>query len=272
MDPWLLITMQENETVRRGKHHTSALRTHTALEHAICSVVAVSVGIFTPCLAEAANQPDLALLVGQAEGQRDGKIKEVRSVRYYIVRNSRWKSDGTMEAVMITSGDGSKRYEILSMNADGLRKRILIKILDGEVEAAANKERDGNVNAANYELQPLTLETAGGRTCRPVKLVPKKRTRFTLEGHGCIDMTDMAMVHMEGRTAKNISFFVGKAYVTQEFRKMGEFWYSATSRSTADVKLLGKTELIIEYVSYTITPKTGAIVTALPTTRHADKR
>jgi hypothetical protein len=71
----------------------------------------------------------------------------------------------------------------------------------------------------------------------------------------------MAMVRMEGRTAKNISFWIGKAYVIQEFRKVGEFWYSSKSHSTADVKFLGKTELIIKYLDYAITPKTGAAVT-----------
>jgi hypothetical protein len=248
-------------------------RQANALDHAVCSIAAmaaVSTGIFAPCLAEADDRPDLAALVSQAESQRDAKIKEVRSIRRYVVRNSRWKSDGTMEAVMITSQDGNKRYEILAMNADGLRKRILIKVLDGEVEAAANRERDGNVNSTNYELRPLAV--ADNQTCRPVELVPRKRTRFILEGRACVDMSDMAMVRMEGRTAKNISFFVGKAYVIQEFRKIGGFWYSATSHSVADVKLLGKTELIIEYLSYTITPKTGATLTALPTTHPADTR
>ena len=93
-------------------------------------------------------------------------------------------------------------------------------------------------------------------------LVPRTRTRFTLDGHACVDMSDMAMVRMEGRTAKRISFLVGRADVVQEFRKIGEFWYSSTSRSSADVKFLGRTELIITYLDYTITSRTGAVITA----------
>lgn len=222
----------------------------------------ITSGIVTTCFAEAANPPNLAALISNAESQRDAKVHEVRSVRAYVVRNPRWKSDATMTARMITSGDGSKRYEILDTNAEGMRKKILTKILDGEVQAAARKDRDGNVNSVNYELRPMPAELAGGKTCRMVELVPKKRTRFTFDGHGCVDMTDMAMVRMEGRTAKNISFLVGKAYVIQEFRKVGEFWYSSLNHSTADVKFLGTTELIIKYLDYSITPKTGAQVTA----------
>ena len=175
-----------------------------------------------------------------------------------------------MLARMITSAYGSKRYEILNTNADGLRRKILLKILDGEVQAAASKDRDGNVNAANYELRPLHVEGLAERTCRAVEVVPKKRSRFTFEGRGCVDMSDLAMVRMEGRTTKNVSFLVGKAYVVQEFRKIGEFWYSSFNRSSADVMFLGRTELNIDYLDYLITPRTGAPLTVCSTSPCSD--
>ena len=125
---------------------------------------------------------------------------------------------------------------------------ILVKILDGEVQAAARQDRDGNINASNYELRPMPTNMQGPQACRTVTLVPRRRTRFTLDGHACVDMSDMAIVRMQGLTAKCISFLVGRAEVVQEFRKIGEFWYSSTSRSAADVKFLGRTELIIKYL------------------------
>jgi hypothetical protein len=235
--------------------------THTVRFRA--TIAAIIPGILATCLAQPLNQPNLAALVGHAESQRDAKIQEVRSTRQYVVRNARWKTDATMEARMITSGDGTKRYEILNTNSEGFRKKILTKILDGEVQAAARKDRDGNVNAINYELRPSSAQPADGQTCRMVELVPKKRTKFTFDGHGCVDMSDMAMVRMEGRTAKSLSFLVGRAYVIQEFRKVGEFWYSSLNHSTADVKFLGRTELIIKYLDYSITPKTTPTITAM---------
>ena len=105
-------------------------------------------------------------------------------------------------------------------------------------------------------------DVVSGQTCRSVQLVPKKRSKFIFEGSGCVDMTDLAMVRMEGRTTKNISLLVGKAYVIQEFRKVGEFWYSSLNHSTADVTFLGRTELIIEYLDYSIIPKSSALITA----------
>ncbi len=208
------------------------------------------------------EERDLAALIAAAESRRDANVREVRSIREYVVRNARWQSDAIMYATMITSAGGSKRYEIIRTNADGMRRNILVRILEGEVEAAAKQDRDGNVNETNYELRPQSANAQGKQPCRTVTLVPRIRTRFTLDGHGCVDMSDFAMVRMEGRTAKRISFLVGRADVVQEFRKIGEFWYSSTSRSTAEVRFLGRTELIIKYLNYSITSKTGAVVTA----------
>ena len=226
------------------------------------SRVIATIALITACLAKDPDQLNLAARISHAESLRDAKVEEVRSVRRYTVRNARWKSDSTMEARMITLGDGSKRYEVLKMNAEGMRKKIFLRILDGEVQAAARSDRDGNVNAINYELRPTPDRVVSGQTCRSVQLVPKKRSRFIFEGSGCVDMTDLAMVRMEGRTTKNVSFLVGRAYVVQEFRKIGEFWYSSLNHSTADVRFLGRTELIIEYVDYSITPKSAALITA----------
>lgn len=195
---------------------------------------------------------DIAARIAEAERQRDETVQEVRSVRQYAVRNARWKTDATMDVRMITSSDGSKRFEILRTNAEGLRKTILMRIVEGEVHAAAKKDRDGNVNAKNYEMRPLPGSEAEGPGCRKFELVAKNRTRFTFDGHGCVDMKDMAMVRMEGRTARSLSFLVGRAYVKQEFRKVDGLWYSSLNQSTADVLFLGKTELTIRYSDYAI--------------------
>jgi len=213
------------------------------------------VTLFAVGLTAWAADIDLAALVAQAESQRDARVLEVRSLRQYIVRNPRWKTDATMDIRMITSADGSKRYELLATNAEGLRKTILMRIIEGEISAAAKKDRDGNVNPKNYELRPMAGSPAAGETCRKVQLVAKNRTRFTFDGHGCVDMNDMAMVRMEGRTTKSMSWLVGRADVMQEFKKVGDLWYSALNQSAADVRFFGRTHLIIKYSDYSIIRK-----------------
>jgi hypothetical protein len=54
---------------------------------------------------------------------------------------------------------------------------------------------------------------------------------------------------------------VGRAYVVQEFRKVGDLWYSSLNQSKADVRFLGTTELIIKYLDYSITKKPAVAAT-----------
>lgn len=204
-----------------------------------------------------AGETDLAAQIALAESRRDAQVHEVRSVRQYIVRNAKWSSDATMDVLMITSPDGSKRYEVLGTNAEGLRKTILTRIVEGEVHAAAKRDRDGNVNSRNYELRPIPAQPPGPGDCRMFELVAKNRTRFTFDGKGCVDLNEMAMVRMEGLTTRRLSFLVGRAYVIQEFRKVGDFWYSSLNQSTADVRFLGPTQLVIRYSDYSIVRKGG---------------
>ena len=49
-----------------------------------------------------------------------------------------------------------------------------------------------------------------------------------------------------------MSFWIGKPYIIQEFRKVGDVWVSASNRSTSDVKLLGQTELYVDFVNYQV--------------------
>lgn len=217
--------------------------------------------VLLTALTATAADGDLAARIAMAESHRSSQVHEVRSLRQYIVRNARWKTDATMDVRMITAADGAKRFEILNTNAEGLRRTILLRIIEGEVHAAAKKDRDGNMNANNYELRPLPNSETGAGGCRMFELVAKNRTRFTFDGRGCVEMNDMAMVRMEGRTTRNMSFLVGRAYVVQEFRKVGDLWYSSLNQSTADVRFLGSTQLIIKYLDYDITRKPAPVAT-----------
>ena len=83
-------------------------------------------------------------------------------------------------------------------------------------------------------------------------LKPKRGSKYLIEGKAWIDPNENAIVRVEGRTAKSVSFWIGKPHIIQEFRKVGDVWVSASNRSTSDVKLLGHTELYVEFVNYQV--------------------
>jgi hypothetical protein len=203
-----------------------------------------------------------AARVASAESVRDANIREVKSIRRYVLHNPRWKNDAVATVRFTSGSNGRKRYNILDLRAEGLQKQILQRILDGEVETAAKKEEDPLISPRNYEVTPVGYENLNGRRCQIVNLKPRRKTRTLIEGRAWIDVKEAAPVRIEGRTAKSLSFWVGRPYIVLDFRKVGDFWLSAENHSTADVKLLGKTELTIHFLDYSITPKDGGALMA----------
>ena len=50
----------------------------------------------------------------------------------------------------------------------------------------------------------------------------------------------MLLLLIDGKTARNVSFWIGKPQVTQEFRKVNDIWVSSANRSVSDVKLMAR--------------------------------
>lgn len=218
---------------------------------ALGAVVATS-----PAAPPAPEGCDLAAKVAAADKRRDANILEVRSVRQYRLHNPRWQKDATMTALVTTAANGRKRYEILEMQAEGMQKTVLKRILEGEVEVSSAAE-DGSLSPENYEFTTLGYESCGGRRCLAVQIKPRRKSKVLLEGKAWFDVDEAAPLRVEGRPSKSLGFWVGRPLISQEFRKVGDFWLSSKNTSSADVKIIGRTDLTVRYLDYSVTPKSG---------------
>lgn len=145
-----------------------------------------------------------------------------------------------------------KKYEILSAtNATGMSRKILDRILSAEIEASRpNSHEETRLNPENYEFELLGRDTVAGRPCYVLALHPRKKSRFLIQGKAWVDATNFGLLKIEGHPSANLSFWVGKPEVTQEFQKYGDFWMSSHNRSLSDSFVLGKSELTIDYSQY----------------------
>ena len=183
----------------------------------------------------------------------------VSSVRRYVLRNSRWKDDAVMH-VRVTSSPGTgKQFEVISMeNAGKLQRSVFTKVLEGEVAVSrkelksAGPETETSLTPGNYDFAMLGTATVDGRRCVVVQLIPKRKHKLLLNGKAWVDIEAEAIVQVEGQTADNVSFWIGKPTVRQHFQRVGDLWLPASTRSVSDVRFLGKTELSIDYLKYTV--------------------
>jgi hypothetical protein len=193
--------------------------------------------------------------VSAAENERESDVRKVTCTRQYTLRNKRWEKDGVMR-VLITADarTGAKQYQILSMEAEGLQKKVFQKVLDAEIEGSrrGTSQGDNSVTPANYDFEFAGTESMNGKEYVVVHLKPKRSSKFLIAGKAWIDAKENAIVRVEGHTARSVSFWIGKPQITQSFRKVDDVWVSATNRSVSDVKLLGRTEMTVEFGDYKI--------------------
>jgi len=206
-------------------------------------------------LASGADGVQLMQRVNAADDSREAEVTKIVSTRRYVLHNRRWDKDAVMRVRIVSEPGIGKRYEILGMeNAEGLQKKIFEKILQGEVEASRKRshEADTRLSSENYEFNPLGSGSIDGRPCTLVALKPKRKSKYLIEGKACIDTNENAVLRVEGKTARSVSFWIGSPRIVQSFRKVDGVWVSCMNRSTSDVRFLGSTQLTVDFVDYDI--------------------
>ncbi|HYI94698.1 MAG TPA: outer membrane lipoprotein-sorting protein [Bryobacteraceae bacterium] len=189
--------------------------------------------------------------VNVAETRREAEVGKIVSVRKYILKNKRWDKDAVMHVRITSQPNSKKQFDIVSMeNAEGLQKKVFLKLL--EAEAESSHEAESALTSDNYDFEIIGNEVWNGRECLVLDLKPKRNSKYLIVGKAWVDTTERAIVRIDGKTARNVSFWIGKPHVTQEFRKVDDIWVSSANRSVSDVKLMGRTELVIDFVDYEI--------------------
>jgi hypothetical protein len=204
---------------------------------------------------ETANAIQIVSQVQEAENKREADVNTIVCTRRYVLKNKRWDKDAVMHVRTTWQSGSGKRFEIVKMeNAEGLQKRVFNKLLEGEAEASRQEANmaESAIVPANYDFLPLGTETLKGRQCLVLQLIPKRSSKYLIEGKAWVDPKEHAIIRIEGRTAKSVSFWIGKPYIVQEFQKVGDVWVSSINRSISDVKLIGKTELAVDFSNYDI--------------------
>jgi hypothetical protein len=62
--------------------------------------------------------------------------------------------------------------------------------------------------------------------------------------------TTTAIVRIEGKAAKSPSFWIKSVHFVHTYQKSGSLWLPVSDRSVTDARILGSTELTIEYFDY----------------------
>lgn len=194
----------------------------------------------------------IARLIEHDENQQ-AALNGYTSLRKYVLENPGHHKRAEMVVHVTCQKDGSKTFEAISSSGWGsARKHVFPKLLEGETEASRASVRDqSRIIPQNYSFELLGNEPINGRPAYIIAIAPKNPKKYLVQGEIWVDAQDYAIVRMEGKPARNPSFWIKSAHFVHRYEKHGSFWFPASDHSITDARFFGATEVTIEYFDYT---------------------
>jgi len=181
----------------------------------------------------------------------DEPLTRYRALRRLEARNDRFKLHGWMEAWTELSPDGQFQYEIVREGgSEYIRNKVLRPLLENEEKLFATRDASRSaVTAHNYVL-------SGSEAAEPglVKLIvkPKRREVSLIDGAVFVTEEDSDMVRVEGRLAKNPSFWTKRVDVVRRYHRIGGVRVPTRLDSVAQIRLAGTSTLSMTWDYETI--------------------
>ena len=132
----------------------------------------------------------------------------------------------------------TKTYKITQARGSSIGERIVRELLDRETEAA-KKGRGSEVNRTNYDFVFLRQENFGLIPECVMRIVPKRKEKYLLDGQIWVDASTFRIRRIEGVPAKSSSFWIKDIHITLQYAQLGGMWVPASFDAVATVRLLG---------------------------------
>ena len=141
---------------------------------------------------------------------------------------------------------GGLRYEVTAEGGSGyIRSRVLRALLEEERRAIGNGDvRSAEFTRANYEFRSEGIDREG---LAQVALQPLRKERTLIDGRMFLNVADGSLLRIEGRLAKNPSFWITKVDVVRSYRLMNGALVPVSLDSRAQLRLVGAATLRMTY-------------------------
>ncbi len=180
----------------------------------------------------------------EAQGNRLG---EYTVNRHYSVKRKNSKYVDVLEVLWTYKPDAGKEFKILKTEgSSSLMQRALREVVETEAKNSHINPNPASVTPDHYSFELLGEDDKHYK----LRLTPRTPSKFLVEGEFLMDKESAAIVRLEGKTSKRLSFWVGNAHLVMDYAKTGEFWLPLRTQSTAHVRFLGDVELTINSENY----------------------
>lgn len=217
-------------------------RTLFGLLSLACCLTLSAEGLERPEAMAAGVEPALQRFLSRP----DEPITQYRARRVLTGHNPRFKMQGGIEAITELSPEGRFSYTIVSeTGSDYIRDKVLRPILETEAKVLASGDPSRSaLTTDNYDI-------GGGELAEPgiVKLFAKPRRKEVSLFDGAVFITsdDSDLVRIEGKMAKNPSFWTTRVNLVRRYDRIGGVRVPVRLDSTAQIRFAGESSLSMTY-------------------------
>lgn len=207
-----------------------------------------------PTPAEKIDSATIAAKMAAHNRMRERTLHNYAANRVYKVENKRVNKSAMVKTTMVFVQPDEKLFEVHSYSGMGfLRKGVLNRLIETEREnSRANLKAKVAMSAENYDFEYLRSEMVNDRLQYVVRARARRKDKLLFNGTIWVDAEDFAVTRIEGRPAKNPSFWTRKVEFIQEYEKQGPYWFPARNTSVTQVFIFGRTTTEIEHTNYQV--------------------
>jgi hypothetical protein len=175
----------------------------------------------------------------------DQSLREYRGYR----RMHAWSERGGQEAWLeawTELKDGKFEYRILDeRGSKTIRSRVLRVVLQREQELVNQGDADrADLTTDNYEFGDAGRDPDGSQVV-PIK--PRRKDVLLVDGQMVLTPDGRQLVRVEGRLAKNPSFWTSLVNIVRHYATLGGVRVPISSETTAKIKFAGTAQLEVAY-------------------------
>jgi hypothetical protein len=210
-----------------------------------CRLAASAVLTLVVCAAQpAATAPDPQTTAMEQFLARPMPPRQYRALRHLEAAGSGQR--GWLDAQTEFVPASGMRYHVVAEGGSGyIRAHVLRSLLDQEQQLIARGATDSvAIDATNYRFDPQGTSEDG---LIRIGIRPLRKERALIAGTMFLAPDDGDLVRVEGRLARNPSFWTRKVDVVRSYARINGVLVVSSLDSTAQLRLLGRSSLRMTY-------------------------
>ena len=166
------------------------------------------------------------------------------------------KKQGKLHALRRISDLGRITYEALRFEGDGtVKSQVIARYLSAEVDAQKEQSPSLAVTPANYKFKYKGRNEIDGREIHIFEVSPRQKRVGLFKGELWIDAATYLRIQESGTLVKKPSIFLKKLAFVRKYEIRDGISVPRQVHSVADVRLVGKAELTIDFTHFSIDSK-----------------